>query len=61
MLTTVCSNPCAKKVTIGNQQPMTLPGTVGAAIAITTPRQTSQLHSIALTKTVISPSVPMAA
>src|SRR5579871_1604772 len=61
LLTTECSKPCAKKVTIGSQAATILPIVEVEVIAITTPRQTSQLQSTALTKTLTMPAMPSAA
>src|SRR5689334_17628224 len=60
MLTTACSKPWAKKVTIGSQAATILPTVELEVIAITTPRQTSQLQSTALTNTLTRPAVPSA-
>jgi len=60
MFTTVCSKPCAKKTEIGSHAPTSLPMVEDDVMAMTTPRQTSQLHSIALTKAVIMPAAPSA-
>ena len=61
MLTTECSKPCAKKMKIGIQAPAILPIVEWRSCAITTPRQTIQLHSTALTKTVTIPATPKCA
>ena len=60
MLTTECSKPWAKNIRIGSQAAAILPMVEVVVIAVTTPRQTIQLHSIALTKTVTMPAKPIA-
>src|ERR1700733_4293440 len=60
MLTTACSKPWAKNVTMGNQAAAILPTVEVEVIAITTPRQTSQLHRMALTNEVTRPAKPSA-
>ena len=61
MLTTECSKPWAKKIRIGIQAAAIRPMVEVEAIAITTPKQTIQLHRIALTKTVSMPAAPKCA
>src|SRR3954452_16903294 len=55
MLTTECSNPCAKKVMIGSHMAPILPIVDVDVNAMTTPMVTSQLHSMALKKTSFMP------
>ncbi len=59
MLTTEFS-PARSKISIGIQAPAMRP-MVEEAIAITTPKQTIQLHKIALTKTVSMLAAPKCA
>src|SRR6202023_4381397 len=61
MLTTACSNPSAKNVKMGNQVAAIFPTVEVDVIAMTTPRHTSQLQRMALTKTLTIPAVPSAA
>src|SRR6516162_1948248 len=61
MLTTACSKPSAKNRKIGSHVAVIFPTVEVEVIAITTPRHTSQLQRIALTKTLIMPAVPIAA
>ncbi len=61
MLTTECSKPCPKKISIGIQAAAILPMVEALVMAMTMARQTIQLHSIALTKTVTMPAKPKAA
>src|SRR5689334_16235328 len=61
MLTTACSNPCAKKMKIGSQAVAILPTVEVEVMAKMTPKQTIQLQRIALTKTVTMPAKPIAA
>src|SRR5215475_5631584 len=60
MLTTACSKPSAKKVKIGSQVAAIFPTVELDVIAITTPRQTSQLQRMPLTNTLTRPAVPSA-
>ena len=53
--------PWAKKIRIGIQAPAMRPTVEVDAIAITTPKQTIQLHRIALTNTVSKPAAPKCA
>src|ERR1700740_2976889 len=61
MLTTACSKPSAKNRKIGSHVAAILPTVEVEVIAMTTPRQTSQLQRMALTKTLTMPAVPSAA
>src|SRR5665213_3144421 len=58
MLTTACSNPSAKNMKIGIQVATIFPIVEVVVIAITTPRHTSQLQRMALTKTLTIPASP---
>src|SRR6202051_4637578 len=60
MLTTECSKPWAKKMKIDIQAQAILPMVEVVVMARTMARQTSQLHSIALTKQLTSPAKPRA-
>src|SRR5205085_7465861 len=55
------AKPGAKKVKIGSQVAAIFPIVEVDVIAITTPRQTSQLQRMPLTKTLTMPAVPSAA